>query len=376
MLEVGTIDDFRASFLEEPGYLDYGRVGPLSASALAETQAWQDILAKARFSSLGAFEEQEERLHEAVAALIGFPAEQVVTQPNTSMGVVHAFFGVTGDLLLSPGEFPTLPISAVRASEALHSVHPVWLETDHGRVTPGQIREQLTDSIAAVAVTLVDSRTGHLTDIDGIRQVIGDRLLIVDAIQGFGVVDAPYAVADVVVSGGQKWCRAGWGTGFMALSARAIESLTPVISGYTGTDTDEAWDEVPPPASGARAFRVTNPDRIAQARFAAALEELHGVGVGTVQRAVAENVSRIIDLADEFAIPVSSSRDETDRAGMIVLEPPSDQLTLLTAALFNHGVTATHRLGNVRLSVHAHLDEDTVEMLRGAFTSYSTAAIY
>ncbi|MET0784120.1 MAG: aminotransferase class V-fold PLP-dependent enzyme [Leifsonia flava] len=370
------LDDYRDGFLEEPGYLDFGRVGPLSARVIAESQGMHDILAKARFGSLDDFAAQEDRAHAAVAAATGFPAEQVVTQPNTSMGVTHAMFGLTGDVLLSAGEFPTLPISAVRAAEALHVVRPVWLETDHGRVTPGQVRDQLTSSIEAVAVTLVDSRTGYLADLDGIRQVIGDRLLIVDAIQGFGVVDAAYEAADVVVSGGQKWCRAGWGTGFMALSDRAIERLTPVISGYSGTGTAETWDEVPPPAPGARAFRVTNPDRIAQGRFAAALEEMNEVGAGEIQAAIAENVTRVIDLADEFAVPVASSRTEDERSGLVVLEPPIDQLTLLTASLFNHGVTATTRANSVRLSVHAALHEDTVEMLRGAFTSYSSAAIY
>ncbi|MET0725849.1 MAG: aminotransferase class V-fold PLP-dependent enzyme [Leifsonia sp.] len=370
------LDDYLDGFLEEPGYLDYGRVGPLSAAVIAEAQGMNDILAKARFGSLATFEAQEERLHAAVSIATGFPVDQVVTQPNTSMGVIHAMFGLTGDVLLSAGEFPTLPISAVRAAEALHVVRPVWLETDHGRVTPGQVRDQLTSATEAVAVTLVDSRTGYVTDIDGIRQVIGDRLLIVDAIQGFGIIDAPYEAADVVVSGGQKWCRAGWGTGFLALSERAIDRLTPVISGYSGTGPDEVWDEVPPPAPGARAFRVTNPDRSAQGRFAAALEELNEVGASAVQREVAQNVSDVIEICDEFAVPVASSRDERERAGLVVLEPPIDQLTLLSASLFNHGVTVTTRAANVRLSVHAALHADTLDMLRGAFTSYSSAAIY
>ena len=261
--------------------------------------------------------------------------------PNTTTGLMHAMFGLTGTVLLSPGEFPSVPIAAVRANEALHSVQPAWLETDHGKVTPGQIREQLEANVAAVAV------------------------LLGDAIQGFGIVDAPRDLADVVVTGGQKWCRAGWGTGVMALSERALERLTPVFSGYTGTEDDEVWDEVPPPAAGARAYRVSNPDPIAQARFAAALEELAGAGVPEVNARVAGNVSRVIELADEF-----------ERAGIVVLEPEPEQVTVLSASLHNHGVTATTRLGTVRLSVHAVLSEDTVEMLRGAFVSFNTAATY
>jgi selenocysteine lyase/cysteine desulfurase len=290
---------------------------------------------------------------------------------------MHALFGLTGDVLLSPHDFPSLPFAAVRAAEALHVVTPLWLDSEHDRVTPGLVREQLTATTVAVAVCLVDARTGYRTDLEGIRQVIGDRLLIVDAIQGFGVADAPYEVADVVASGGQKWARAGWGTGFLALSDRAVEMLTPVFSGFAGTDSpDLPWDEVLPPAHGAGAFRISNPDSMAQARFAAALEEITAVGVATIEAAVTENVTRLIDLADEFAVPVASSRDERERAGIIVLEPPAEQLTLLSIALHNHGVTATTRNGRVRLSVHAALSADTVEMLQAAFTSYSTAASY
>ena len=122
---------------------------------------------------------------------------------------------------------PAFPLPPCARPKRCSVVTPLWLETDHGRVTPGLIKEQLTSATAAVAVCLVDSRTGYRADLEGIRQVIGDRLLIVDAIQGFGIADAPYEVADVVASGGQKWARAGWGTGFLALSDRAVDAARP-----------------------------------------------------------------------------------------------------------------------------------------------------
>lgn len=375
-----TVQQFEQGFVEEPGYLDYGRVGPLSAAVVAETLGQTDVLSRARYGSLGDLLQQGRRMREAVSAVSGFRPDQIVAQPNTSTGLMHAMFGLTGGVLLSAGDFPSVPFAAVRAAEALRAITPHWLATDHNRVTPGEIRDQLTPSITAVVVCLVDSRTGYLADLEGIRQVIGDRLLIVDAIQGFGVVDAPWEAADVVASGGQKWTRAGWGTGFLALSDRAAEQLTPVFSGFTGTGTDDdeedPWDEVPPPSYGARAFQVSNGDKIAQARFAAALEEISAVGVAAISSAVTDRVTEVIDLADEFTVPVVSSRDERERAGIVVLEPPAEQLTLLGAALHNHGVTATTRFGTVRLSVHAGTSPETLDMLRAAFTSYSTAAVY
>jgi selenocysteine lyase/cysteine desulfurase len=183
-------------------------------------------------------------------------------------------------------------------------------------------------------------------------------------------------VADVVAAGGHKWLRAGWGTGFLALSDRAAERLTPVFSGLAGTDTVDPFDTVAAPSRGANAFRVGHGARIAQARFAAALEEFNSVGIRPVSAAVSVNVAQLIDLADEFAVPVLTSRDEHERAGILVLEPAAEHVTILGAALHNHGISASAQNGTVRLGVHAALSIDTLDMLRGAFISYATAARY
>jgi selenocysteine lyase/cysteine desulfurase len=371
------LSDYVARFDEEPGYLDFARVGPIGAAIVEEEAALMPLLARARFGSLDGLLglEQHDRVRAAVARLTGFRADQVVFQPNTSQGLMHVMFGITGGVALSAAEFPSLTFAATRASQALGVVHPVWMTTEPGRMTPGGIQAQDLDaSVRAVAVSLVDFRTGYLTDLEGIKQVIGDRLLIVDATQGFGVVDAPYTLADIVVAGGQKWPRAGWGTGFLALSDRALDHLTPVWSGFNATDVEGTpMDEVPEPTRGPAKFQVSNPDPIAQARFAAALEEMNAVGVSFLNAAIADRVTRIIDLADEFALPVTSPRALAERAGIVVVQPEPDRLTALAASLHNHGITATVRSGHARLSPHASTDDETLGMLRAAFVSYGTS---
>jgi selenocysteine lyase/cysteine desulfurase len=371
---MNTIDDYAATFDEEPGYLDFAFVGPPGQAVKNEQYAQMELLGRSRFGTLDSLRDQDARVRQAVSAISGFPADQIAFQPNTSQGLMHTMFGITGGVALSAAEFPSITFAAVRAAEALGVLEPAWIDTGSGGVTPGDLLDHLTPSVTAVAVSLVDFRTGYFVDLEGIRQVIGDRLLVVDAIQGFGVVDAPYEVADVVVSGGQKWVRAGAGTGFIAMSERAIDSLTPVFSGFTATDADGLpLDEVPPPRRGAGAFQVSNPDPIAQARFAVALEELAGVGVPAVNECISDRVSRMIELADEFGLAVVSPREQSARAGIVVIEPPVDQLTVLTASLFNHGVTTTTREGRVRLSAHVSTGEETFDMLRASFVSYASA---
>jgi selenocysteine lyase/cysteine desulfurase len=368
-----TIDEYVEGFSDEPGYLDFARRGAIGRAARDEESAMSSLLGRSRYGTLDTLDEQDARVREAVAALTGFRADQVVFQPNTSQGLMHVMFGLEGEIALSSAEFPSNTFAVSRAADALGVATPRWLETDHGRVTPGNLRDQLTPETTAVVVSLVDYRTGYLVDLEGIRQVIGDRLLIVDAIQGFGVVDAPYEVADVVVSGGQKWVRAGWGTGFLAISDRALDRITPVFSGFNATDADDTPVEVLPPTHGAAAFSISNPDPIAQARFAAALEGIADVGVPAINARLAEKASSIIDLADEFALEVRSSRNEAERAGIIIVAPEADQLTMLAASLHNHGVTVTARDGYVRMSPHVTTDEETLAMLRASFISFATA---
>ncbi len=369
-----TIDEFALQFSEEPGYLDFGRIGPLASIVVEEEQAFVQLLRTARFGSLDSFREQDVRVRRAVAAVTGFREDQIVFQPNTSLGLMHAMFGVAGGVLLSAEEFPSAAFATVRASDALGTLQPFWLETDYGRITPGTIKDQLSPDIAAVALSLVDFRTGFLADLEGIRQVIGDRLLIVDAIQGFGVADVDYRFADVVVSGGQKWVRAGWGTGFLAMSDRAVERIAPVLSGFNGTDAGPTpVGSVPQPSRGARAYQVSNPSPIAQARFSAALEQIADVGLRAISERVARNVESVIALADEFGIPVTSPRDVRERAGIVVLQPAADQLTALVASLHNHAVTVTARDTNVRVSVHVSTTEETLAMVRASFQSFASA---
>ena len=377
-----SIDDFAAGFLEEPGYLNFASVGPPGRAVLDEQRALTERLATARFGSFDALFghddadgliAQDERMRRAVARLIGTRPDQVAAQPNTSSALMQIMFGLGGRVAMSSREYPSIPFAATRAADIRNLEAPAFFDPHYGRVTPGSVREQLDESCAAVAVSLVDFRTGYVADLDGIRQVIGDRLLIVDAIQGFGVVDAAWQAADVIASGGQKWVRAGWGTGFLAMSDRARERLEPVLSGANGTDVDLPLDGVLPPRSDARAFTMGYPGPIVPAMFATALEQIAEVGVPAIAGRIADRVSSIIDIADEFAVPVASPRAEGERAGIVVLRPEADLLTTLTASLINHGVSVTTREGAVRISPHASTTDESLEMLRAALMGFATA---
>jgi selenocysteine lyase/cysteine desulfurase len=218
-------DIWREQFGESSGYLDFARVGPPSRAVAEETSTLLGRLTVAGATTVDELMTCDARARQAVARLCGAVAYQVVLLPHTSQGLFQAAFSVPpGEVLVSAAEFPANTYPWVRAEQA-GRLTVRWLRAPHGRVTPAAVAAALTATTTVVSVSAVDFRTGYRADLAALREVVGDRLLVVDGIQGVGVVDEPWEVADVLVCGGQKWLRSGWGTGFAVLSDRALDRI-------------------------------------------------------------------------------------------------------------------------------------------------------
>ncbi|GAA5028976.1 aminotransferase class V-fold PLP-dependent enzyme [Microbacterium fluvii] len=366
---MSTIESYLASFDGEPGYLDWAAFGPLSPSVRAEVRADADLLGTGRRSSIDLVGENPGHAAALVAEMLDVPVDQVVLQPSTTDGLMQALFGLSGAVLVSDAEFPSLRVAAARAAQARPDLQVVRFEPDDAVVSPEAVREALTDDVTAVAVSLVDFRTGYRADLAGLREVIGDRLLIVDAVQGFGVVDADYAAADVVCAHGYKWLRAGRGTGFAWFGDRALERLTPVFSGLTGLGEADQPGELPPAARAARGFSVSRPDPLAAARLTTALRDVRDAGLDAIEAALRQRVDEVIAIADSHRIAVVTPRDPVRRAGIVALAPEPADAGPIAAALANHGLVFTAREGVLRIAPHAGTDEATMRMLVDALAT-------
>lgn len=370
---------FLTSFEEEPGYLDWARFGPLSPAVRSELLADAELLATGRRAGIELVMEGERRARTLIAELTGRHADQVALQPSTGAGLMQALFGLRGAIVLSRREFPAFPIAAQRAADAFGEVEPRWIDPEDGFVTVDAVREALTDDVTAVGVSLVDYQTGYLADLAGLRDAIGDRLLIVDAVQGFGVVDVDYAAADVVCGNGYKWLRAGRGTGFAAFSQRALERLAPTFSGTAGAGSEPSAlrdTPAPDPARTARAFTVGRDDELAVTRLAAAVSEIQDAGVAAIAREVTDRADALIECADRYGIPVITPRAADRRAGIVAIEPAPADSARLAAALANSGLTVTARAGRLRLAAHAGTGADTLALLDDALSAYTSDQVW
>ncbi|WP_431867103.1 aminotransferase class V-fold PLP-dependent enzyme [Microbacterium paraoxydans] len=368
---MSTFDDYLGTFDAEPGYLNWAAFGPVSPSVRAEVFADADLLGNGRPSSLALVGERIGQAQEVVAELLGADAADVTLQPSSTHGLMQALYGVTGTVVASTAEFPSVSLTLERAAAASqHAVTPRWITPDDGRVTPDAVAAVLDDDVVALAVSHVDFRTGYRADLAALRDVLGpDRLLIVDAVQSVGVVDADYSVADVVVGHGYKWLRAGRGTGFAWFSPYARERIAPVLSGITGTAASGlVVDELPAPAPDARAYTISMPDTLAAGRLAIGARDVRDAGVAAIEERVAAHVDAVIATADHHGIAVVSPRERTERAGIVALAP--EEPARLAAALANAGLVVTARGGSIRIAPHAGTDAETLGLLDEALGTF------
>lgn len=357
---------YRLQFSEPVGYLDFARFGPPSHAVLDTTARLLEEATRASPSTVDELMREETRAKAAAARLCRSDIDHIVLQPNTSLGLLQAAFNAPrGTVLVSAAEFPANTYPWARAEQAGRlSVRRL----PGGPVTADRVAEALTDDVSMVSVSAVDFRTGYRADLAALRDVVGDRLLVVDAIQGFGIVEEPWEVADILVVGGQKWLRAGWGTGFAMLSDRTLERMDPILSGWTGArDPGLFDDEIHPAEDTAAAWSISNLSPVTSGAFAAGLELVESVGVEQIGAEIALRVTALEEALLSSGADIVSARRR--RAGILAFTMPDRSAEQVGRALTAVGIAATVRPEHVRLSPHASTSLEVVDRLRAALGS-------
>nr|BFE53702.1 hypothetical protein GCM10017745_71290 [Saccharothrix mutabilis subsp. capreolus] len=358
---------YLVQFQEPEGYLDFARFGPPSHAVVEESTRLLERSMGAGPSTVDELMREEVRAKAAVARLCGVDTEHVVLSPNTSTGLFQVALALEGEVLVSPAEFPANTYPWARAGGA--EVH--WLPASP--VTPASVRAHVTATTTALSVSAVDFRTGYRADLAALREVLGDRLLIVDGIQGFGVVDEPWSVADVLVVGGQKWLRAGWSTGFMVLSDRALDCLTPVMSGWTGAEDAGLFNNtLHPRADGAAAWSITNLSPITAGALATALELAELATIPELNKRIVQQSNTLADVIEQSGGHIVSHRPQA--SGIVAFTLGDTPTTLVGEALTREGITATIRPEHIRLSPHASTTPETAERLAAALSTLRAPA--
>ncbi|MEY9872828.1 selenocysteine lyase/cysteine desulfurase [Streptacidiphilus sp. MAP12-33] len=353
------VQTYLAQFQEPAGYLDFGRFGPISAAAAEALGDAVGLMAGHGWGALEALDAAAVRAARSAGRLLGAREEEVAFVGSTSHGMFAAAFGFVGrggSVLVGRRDFPAAVYPWLRAEEC---GGPAVRLLD-GPATVDAVRARLTPDVRAVSVCAVDGVTGFRAPLAELKELIGpDRVLVVDAVQALGAVPVAADAADVLVCGGQKWLRAGWGAALLLVRERAREQLRPGLGGWSGVvDPLGGFDHPRPPLPGARAHTLTNPDGPAVAALGAGLRLVLDVGVDRIHALIEGVLGELGEAARSTGLrwdrgqPAAGSGVGAG-SGFARIAMPGVDPAVLHAALRDAGLTTTLRGEWIRLSPHA-----------------------
>ncbi|MFE7466303.1 aminotransferase class V-fold PLP-dependent enzyme [Streptomyces sp. NPDC057499] len=359
------------------GYLDYARVGPLSRPVVAALAGATELAARLGPGDLDRLFALADAARDSAARLLGARPHEIALAPSTSNGLftVAAALRGPGTVLVPRDEFPANLYPwlrfAGRGGPAVRLVAPAGQR----HITPDLLRHHLTPDVVALAVSAVDSLTGHLAPLAALKEVLGPgRLLIVDAIQGLGSVPLETDAADVLVSGGQKWLRAGWGAALLLIRDRCAGRLVPGLGGWAGVTDPFAPRHPAPPLPGAAAHLATNPDFPAAAALGAAIDDLLGRGGPAAAGArIRATLAELLDRARRAGADVLlDGPGAHERAGIGTFRLPGLDPADVHRTLGAAGLVTTRRDEWIRLSPHTPTPDTAAELLADALHTLTT----
>lgn len=353
------------------GYLDYARIGPISRPAVAALGAAAGLAARVGPAELDGLFALSDAARTSAARLLNARRHEIALAPSTSNGLftVAAALRGPGTVLVPRGEFPANLYPWLRFADRGGPAVRFVDQAGPRHITPDLLRRHLTPDVTALAVSAVDSLTGHVAPLAALKEELGPcRLLIVDGIQGLGAVALEADAADILVSGGQKWLRAGWGAALLLIRDRCAERLVPGLGGWAGVANPFAASHPAPPLPGAAAHLATNPDFLAAAAIGAAIDDLFDQGgpvaVGARIRAT---LADLLDRARRAGADILlGGLGPHERAGIGTFRLPGHDPATVHRTLQAAGLITTLRDGWIRLSPHTSTPDASADLLAEA----------
>jgi cysteine desulfurase/selenocysteine lyase len=367
-------DSIRALFpvTERAIYLNHAAV---SAPPQPTIDAIQSQLAdvsengSVNFRSWLAVKENARRL---VAAMLGARPEQVAFMRNTSDGLSTVANGLdwrAGDNLVTfRREFPSNLYPWLRLRDA-RGVEVRVCEEREGRVDIDELIRLIDGRTRIVAISQVQYASGFRADLERIGRAarVHDALLVVDVIQGLGVIpiDVEAELVDVAAAACHKWLLTPEGVGILYLSGRARERIQPTLVGWTSVPNpddygnyEQGWNQ------GTLAWETGTAPVALIHGLEASLKLLNKVGVGRIQAYLETLTNHLCERLKNTSYKILSSRRAGETSQIVCIQNTAglSPMNLYTELKKKQIITAP-RGDRLRISPHFYNTFEEIDAL-------------
>ncbi|WP_280491599.1 aminotransferase class V-fold PLP-dependent enzyme [Nocardia asiatica] len=333
-------------FAPSTTYLNTASFGLPSARALAAVRDASASWASGRGAPTSEVDRLAPDLRAGFARLLaGATADDIALGSGVAglIGPVATALPSGAEVLLPEGEFASVSMPFVYRDDLVVRFVPL-----------PELSAQVRPETALVAVSVVQSADGRVTDLAELRAVTranGARLLV-DATQAAGWLPLRFADADYWVCATFKWLIGARSVAFLATPPELVPQLRPVASSWYAAE--DRWAELYRPVAlpaTARRFDTT-PDWLG---VEAALAGLSLIEELTVDKIGAHD----LELADSFRAGLRELGYEPVTARSPIVSVPG--AGELAPRLAQAEVIASARGGGLRFAFHLYNSADDVE---------------
>lgn len=334
---------------------------------------------------IGSRLEEYRASREAVADLVGAKPADVSMMQTCAAAISQVALGLKlhkGDEILRfDQEYPSNAYpwhEAARRSDA--RVRIIESETDY-RLSTEKLAEAISEQTRVVAVSWVQYSTGSVADLKLLSARCKDvgALLVVDAIQGLGVIpfDMNVLGVDVVCGGTHKWLCGPLGHGFLVMRESLRIQIEPLLHGAITYGTPD--DHVTPGKAArtdASRFEPGTPLLLGALGGAAAIRHLLKTGVQEIHDEALRLADRLIETVESLGgecLSEIKGRGESPRSPIVTFRPPGDVNKLCARFEASH-VAFAQRGGGIRLSPHAFNTDTEIDAI-GALLSEHVSSL-
>lgn len=313
-----------------------------------------------------------EQLRAAFAELVGATPDEVAVMPSASAGInaiasALRFDGARRHVVAGEFEFPTM--GQIWLAQERRGARVIWARARGHELPVDAYEAAIDERTLLVACSHVCYKNGFRTDVAAVSRLCRERgaYMFLDDYQftGSGRTNVRELDVDFMVTGCLKYLLGPSGVAFLYVRRELIEQLEPTITGWFGrVNPFEFRADRLDWAPSARRFESGTPPVPNAYGALAGIDLLRQVGLGAVERHVAELVREAIERARNAGYEVLTSDDPARRGALVVVK--SRDAPELVGRLLRRGVMTSARDGGIRLAFHAY---NTVEDIDRAFAA-------
>lgn len=318
-------------------FLAHAGVSPLPACV---AEAMQRYLQKAcredQDAAFGMAEVQSTRA--AAAALVGAQPEEIALVGPTSLALSLIASGIklrkTDNVVVYFDDFPSNVYPWLRLADA--GVEVRFLNVRKlGEIRPIDVLGQVDEQTRLVALASCHFVSGYRLDLEAIGKGLRARgiLFCLDGIQTAGAFPTPALYADFIAADAHKWMLGPCGAGFLYVSKRVIDRITPQVFGWNNVRCPDfvAGEEIVF-RSGARKFEAGSLNLAGLAGMKAGIDLLLQFGLEAIASTLLQHRKYLIEnlLRSGFEVLCHDLNDVNASAIVSFMRPGEDPSVLHT----------------------------------------------